>query len=163
MSVEFGSDVLEFCNHQKSYQHPYNEYIHPYYLMNLKGKIFLVARIQPVDESLDITFSFDKKVIGNEELYNQFVSHWRNMDLDNRLRKSAISFLHNGVLTYLEEVKGLSVSIDILLLRFGKIYGLNDWRTAIVRALSEKLKGKDSTAVMAALASMRPQISDINI
>lgn len=151
------------CNHTKGHVHPYDEYIHPYYLPDLQGKVFLMAEIQLAGDVLDFTFSFDAKALGNASLYNQFVSHWKNMNLDNRLRKSAIDFLHSEVLTGAEETSALPVYLDMLLARLIRIYGLNDWRTAIVRALAEKLKSEEGDAVIAALAAMGRHSSDINL
>ena len=151
------------CNHTKGHVHQCGEYIHPYYLPALQGIVFLTAEIRLAGDVLDFTFSFDAKAFGNASLYNQFVSHWKNMNLDNRLRKSAIDFLHSEVLTGAEETSALPVYLDMLLARLIRIYGLNDWRTAIVRALVEKLKSEDGEAVVAALAAMGRHSLDINL
>lgn len=151
------------CNRGKGHTHPYTEYIHPYYLPDLSGITFLNAHIEIVGDVLNFTFSFDKEALGNEDLYEQFISHWRNMKLNERLRKSVIDFIHSEVLSESTDMEVLVKYVAILAERIKNKYGLNDWRSAIMRALSQQLNGENGNVIVKNLISMKRQVKDIKI
>ena len=53
--------------------------------------------------------------------------------------------------------------VAILAERIKNKYGLNDWRSAIMRALSQQLNGENGNVIVKNLISMKRQVKDIKI
>ena len=85
------------------------------------------------------------------------------MGLDERLRKSVTDFIHSEVLSLSDDADVLLASIDILVEKTEKGYGLNDWRSAVLRALSQILHSNQKDLVVRTLISMKSKTRDINI
>lgn len=151
------------CNRKKGYTKPYIEFIHPYYLHIPRGTIFLIADIQIISNQLIVTFSFDANALKRTNLLLQFSSHWANMGLDERLRKSVTDFIHSEVLPLSDDADVLLASIDVLVEKTEKGYGLNDWRSTVLRALSQILHSNQKDLVVRTLISMKSKTRDINI
>ena len=75
--------------------------------------------------------------------------------MDERLRKSVINFLHSEVLSESDEEDTIADEIDKLKCHIEKGYGLNNWRSALMRALSNEMKGLNRNSVMEALVHMK--------
>lgn len=150
------------CNRQKGHDKPFDEFVHPYYT-GLKPKTtFLKAEIQVMNGDLTFTFSFDKESLNNERLYAQLTSHWNNLKLDERLQKSVIDFIHSEVLSDSDEKEVFLASLEALLNKIQKGYGMNDWRTAVLSALLDKLKSGDGESVIEALKNKKQKVRDNN-
>lgn len=150
------------CNRQKGHEKPFDEFVHPYYINLTPETIFLEAEIQVVNKELAITFTFDENRLNNPLLYSQLTSHWKNLKLDERLQKSVIDFIHSEVLSDSDDKEVLIATLEALLNIIKKGYGLNDWRTAILRALFHKLKSGECESVIEALNFKKQTERDIN-
>lgn len=131
------------CNRSKSFNKPYRNFVHPYYPPTIGQGTFLKARIQLIDNRLKFSFYIDGGDITSQSL-NLFRSHWDSMKLEERLDKACIEFLNNEVLVRYENLVVLQASICALINEKEKGYGRNDWRVAVLRAISDKLYGDES-------------------
>lgn len=150
------------CNKQKGHDKPYDEFVHPYYTGLTPGTVFLRADIQVVNNDLAVTFSFDADGLNNAHLHSQLTSHWRNLKLDERLQKSVIDFIHSEVLSESDDKEVLQVSLEALLSKAQKGYGMNDWRTSVLKALLDKLESEDGEPIIEALKYKKQMMKDIN-
>ena len=143
------------CNRQKGHTHPFTEYIHPYYLKIPIGMVFLQADIQIDNKTLVVCFVIDETALNDKNIAKQLKTHWANMNMDERLSKSVINFLHSEVLSESDEEDTIADEIDKLKCHIEKGYGLNNWRSALMRALSNEMKGLNRNSVMEALVHMK--------
>lgn len=138
------------CNHEKSCHLPYKEYIHPYYSL-FPNAIFLLAKIQIVANELVVNFLFDETVFQDKSEYQQLVLHWKHLEMDKRLKKSVIDFMRSEVLFDFQNIAQCISSIEIQLNVKEERYGRNDWRSAVLRALLDGLRGPDNETILNAL------------
>lgn len=151
------------CNSQKGFAHPFTEYIHPYYLKITSGTVFLQANVQIENKILVVDFVIDETALNDKNIAKQLKSHWANMNMDERLRKAVINFLHSDVLSVSEEENILADEIDRLMGHIERGYGVNDWRSALMRALHNEMKGQNRTSVMEALTHMKSITRNIKL
>ncbi len=146
------------CNRVKN-DKPYSGFIHPYYTQFPDGEVFLHADIRVVDKRL--VLSFRGEMPGSPERNIPFSTHLQNLELAERLRKAAVDFIHSELLSDAFPPTDIPIYLENLLPQKIEQYGLNDWRTAIVRelikAMSEKSRKKE---ILGALSNEVKQRKD---
>ena len=122
------------CNWLKS-DTTYKDFTHPYYQV-FPAVSFLVANCQVVKGRIVILFSLDKASIADNALFNKLSSQMSHLQLNLRLRKCSQEFITNVCMSCMAYTDPeLQFYLARLLMEITKMYGLNDWRTAIIRGL----------------------------
>lgn len=125
------------CNNKKSAK-PYNEFIHPYYADFPSGAIFLVVNVHvnTCNHKLSWHYSLDFKGFEeHKELVEKIEKQVGHIKLFRRLMKESHRFV--GDILYDNQFSNNKTLKDFLqreMNRYIHRYGLNDWRTAILRA-----------------------------
>lgn len=122
------------CNRLK-HDNPYSDFVHAYY-DKYPDVDFFVTTITVRNNHLGMIFNIDGAAIGNPVLARKTQAQFTHLDLNGRLHKAGIAFVHNmiGGLTCTtdKELQNQLLSSEKY---YKEIYGRNDWRTSIIRGL----------------------------
>lgn len=123
------------CNNLKLAK-PYEKFIHCYYDNIPKEKPFLVAKIWVQGQRFVVEFGFDSTVIGDEELESRLRYQEREIRLFERIKKESVVFI-STLCRDCEQNNTLSLKYWLYRRQatFENIFGLNDWRCAVIRGL----------------------------
>lgn len=125
------------CNNKKRAK-PYDEFIHPYYAEFPSGVIFLIANVHvnTKNHKMSWFYSLDSTVLHDHVLIQKIRSQVSNVKLFRRLLRESHRFI--GDLLFDNKFannKALKTFLQREMNRYIHRYGLNDWRSAILRAL----------------------------
>lgn len=123
------------CNKKKTNGNP-DDFVHAYYQQFPAGVVFLKADCKIVRGYVVPMFSIDGSGLGDATLTRRLNSQVTEVKLKNRLRAASKGFLR-------ELFQGTTFSTDRALNAYlskaekdkTSVYGLNDWRTALIRGL----------------------------
>ena len=122
------------CNSKKS-DDDYNKYIHAYY-EKFPEKAFFLANISVSSLRFIIHFHFDSVAINNTALEYKLNYQANKIDLPSRILKASNNFINdlfgNCFAVNQEE---LVVWLEARLKDYICRYGLNDWRTSIIKGI----------------------------
>lgn len=135
------------CNKSKTNDNP-NHFIQAYYQHFPAGVVFLKCDCKIVSGYVVPKFYIDGTGLGDKTLGNRLKSQMAGIKLKQRLRSASKGFL-------LELFQGTTFKTERAMRNFlvasekdkGNIFGLNDWRTALVRGLIA-CHGFDMSVVM---------------
>jgi len=122
--------VCHICNNNKLAKDP-NDFVHSYYASFPKD-YFFIAQIEVVDESLSVKFVLLEKKIEKKDLHKKALTQIKEINLTNRLSKEIDGFLFEIFQEENLNDDNFVVSIDKLISKYHKVYGMNDWRTAFL-------------------------------
>lgn len=122
------------CNNKKL-DDEYNKYVHPYY-QEFPKTPFLIAKCRVVAGKVVVNFDLDRAILDDDVLFRKVHHQVAIIDLNNRLEKEVGEFISqcflgrnnlgsDGLEDYLEELHKECL----------KRYGINDWRTVVIRGL----------------------------
>lgn len=134
------------CNKKKTNSSP-DEFVHAYYQQFPAGVIFFKATCKIVKGYVVPSFSIDGAGLGDAVLTRRLTSQVTEIKLKNRLRAATKEYLR----VLFQETKfttdrTLSAFLKRTVMNLTLEYGLNDWRTALVRGLIS-CPGMDMTVV----------------
>lgn len=125
------------CNNAKRRANP-KEFIHSYYQQFPVNKVFLIASCKVVAGKIIARFVIDQQALHDDKLAHTLHRQMVNIHLRERLQKESQEF-------FMKLFRGAKVKTDAEVQVFLKerlekykkpeMYGLNDWRTAILRGL----------------------------
>lgn len=123
------------CNKKKTNGNP-DDFVHAYYQQFPAGVVFLKADCKIVRGYVVPTFSIDGSGLGDATLTRRLNSQMTEIKLENRIRAASKGFLR-------ELFQGTSFNTERVLRAYlfkaekdkTDEYGLNDWRTALIRGL----------------------------
>lgn len=125
------------CNNAKRRANP-KEFIHCYYQQFPAGVVFLIARCKVVAGKIIPRFVVDQSALHDNELAHTLHKQMVNIHLRERLQKESQDF-------FMKLFRGAKVKTDAevqtyLVNRLNEyqkpqMYGLNDWRTALLRGM----------------------------
>lgn len=124
-----------FCNKKKTNGNP-DDFVHAYYQQFPTGVIFLKVDCKIVCGYVVPTFYVDGSGLGDATLTRRQKSQMKGVKLKNRLRASSKEYmrtLFQG--TRFNTEKALKAYMTKIEKDLIDDYGLNDWRTALVRGL----------------------------
>lgn len=137
------------CNGTKNTK-PYSDFVHPYYGNFPEGVEFFCADISLIGGI--VIFQF--RVVGthlSSNLYSKLTTQINHLRLNERLRKSGIEFLRNAVIGQLNNIEAIHASIPLMYKKTVENYGLNDWRTALVRGMMNVLNSSNPQPLIDAI------------
>lgn len=117
------------CNNKKRAG---EDYVHAYY-DSFPDSDFLIAEITVCGESMAVSFKIDPDM--PEDLRRRMENQMDKLELHDRLRKEANTFLMERFATPPETDEELAIRLEAIRQNMMYAHGRNDWRTALIRAL----------------------------
>lgn len=123
------------CNKKKTNGNP-DDFVHAYYQQFPVGVVFLKANCKIVSGYVVPTFSIDGSGLGDSTLARRLNSQVSEVKLKNRIRSASKGFLRELFQgTKFNTKRALSAYLCKAEIDKADEYGLNDWRTALIRGL----------------------------
>lgn len=128
------------CNLLKNAK-PAGDFIHVYYDI-LPEDQFLIANIQIQGQAINITFGIDAKAFDanrNNPLFLKCLNQIRHIQLEDRINEILSGFLAQTFMNDRDIINDqvLKMTMKFFINNHEKLYGVNDWRTVILRALEQ--------------------------
>lgn len=117
------------CNNKKRTG---GDYVHAYY-DTFPDRDFLIAEITVCDGSMSIEFRIDPAM--PEDLRRRMENQMNKLELHDRLRKEANTFLMERFSTAPKTDEELSIQLEAIRQNMMSTHRRNDWRTALIRGL----------------------------
>lgn len=125
------------CNHAKL-DKPFTDFIHPYYFDPPKDKIFLIAHIKLTGDSIFASMDVDDSVFPlAEDTAERIRRHLRGIDLDSRMKDAYRLFLQHELIDISRTENELLTELPMIIAKTEKEFGLNHWKSALVRSILE--------------------------
>lgn len=126
------------CNNLKN-SSPATDFIHAYY-DKLPNSQFLKAETIINNCAINIKLSIDETAFKKgkrDSLYKKCISQISHIQLENRVNESITNFLTSVFMTHedITDDKRLQASLKQFIISYERIYGNNDWRTAVLKSL----------------------------
>ncbi|WP_289054309.1 HNH endonuclease [Carboxylicivirga marina] len=137
--------ICHKCNNKKraiTGENPKERFTHVYFTEIPEDICFFKAQVNMVNDSLIVNFEIDKSANLSNVVYDQLCFQVERINLNKRLQKEVNDFLFSFAVNIQDmyESQNSSKAISQLLLKnsnfFNRKYGLNNWRTAFLIALS---------------------------
>jgi len=125
------------CNHSKSAKDP-DDFVHAYFA-NFPDDYFFIADLNVINESLSVDFTLNQdpfEAISQIDLYNRAKNQIKEVKLRLRLKKEVNGFLFEAFELNSFNDETFKNYLNNLVTKYTKLYGKNDWRTALLRAMS---------------------------
>lgn len=123
------------CNNLKGTK-PYEKFIHCYYDRFPVETPFLVARISVQEQRFVVEFNFDLDVIGNAQLENRLTYQEKEIRLFERIKKESVVFISTLCRNCEQnDTSSLKTWLGRRQEAYENLYGLNDWRCALIRGM----------------------------
>lgn len=128
------------CNLLKNAK-PAADFIHVYYDI-LPEDQFLIANIQIQGLAINITFDIDAKAFDtnrNNPLFFKCLNQIKHIQLEDRINEILSGFLAQTFMNDGDIVDNqvLKMTMKVFINNHEKLYGVNDWRTVVLRALEQ--------------------------
>lgn len=121
------------CNHLKSAT-TYKDFVHPYY-QSFPAVPFLIADCKVVNGRVVVSFKIDKSVIQGT-LLHKTKKQMKHIKLKRRLQMAAQEFITDKCFSFMVNTDAeLRMCLSSVQKSMEFSFGLNDWRTALVRGL----------------------------
>lgn len=130
--------LCPYCNNTKKAK-DYKKFIHPYYDEFPRTEFFII-KTNIVHNQLSFEYELDDvPFIGNEETLQRIKNQWKELKLteqwDKAINQFIFSFFPNDICNGTDEA--LKIYLNDRYLQYKCKYGLNDWRTALLRSLKD--------------------------
>lgn len=124
------------CNNKKN-DNEYSNFIHAYY-DTFPNAPFLIAKVGIINSLFTVKFNFDSAIINNKTLEDKLIYQANNIQLWDRLRKATNSFISTLCnSSFASDSQAVKLWLKDILKYHEKSFGLNDWRTAVIRGILE--------------------------
>lgn len=141
------------CNHLKS-DTTYKDFVHPYY-QSFPSVPFLIANCMVVNGRVVVSFKIDKSVIQGT-LLHKTKKQMKHIKLKRRLQMAAQEFIADKCFICMANTDAeLQMFLSVILKSMEFHFGLNDWRSALIRGLIA-CKQFDINVVNNIKASVKP-------
>ncbi len=142
------------CNIAKG-EKKHTNFVHPYYFKPYEADSdihspFLEADISYADFMLVVSFRLVREALRRDADYHQLLAHWQNLKLNERCQKGLVSFLRSTFLARTPNAELLKIMAEDAEHHFG----INDWRSAILRGLLRELSGENQEKCHKALLTL---------
>lgn len=125
------------CNNSKLAKNP-DDFVHSYFA-KFPNDYFFTANLTVINESIFVDFTLAKDpfhAIGEMDLYRRAKNQIKEVKLSLRLRKEVNGFLFDAFEPNSFNDKTFKNYLANLVTKYTNLYGKNDWRTALLLAMS---------------------------